>query len=147
MEGRTPRTLGRVVLGGFLTTAGVTHLGSAREEFRAQVPSWFPVDDDVVVLVSGVVEIALGLALLFTPRRWRPIVGVTVAGFFVAIFPGNIAQWREGVDAFGLDTDGKRFARLFFQPVLVALALWSTGGSGLLRRWWAARRGVELSSR
>ena len=81
--------------------------------------------DDTVVLASGVVEVALGAALA-TARRRRVWVGRVVAAFFVAVFPGNIAQWRDHRDAFGLDTDEKRFARLFFQPVLVWLALWST---------------------
>jgi uncharacterized membrane protein len=125
------RTIGRVVLGGALVLAGVGHLTAQRTEFQAQVPAWFPIDADVVVLVSGVIEIVLGVALL-TGRR-RVAVGWAVAAFFVVIFPGNIAQWVEGTDAFGLDTDGARFARLFFQPVLVAWALWSTGA------WWAWR--------
>ena len=121
-----PRSLARIVLGAFLVFAGVSHLTFAREEFVAQVPDWFPIDDDPVVLVSGVLEISLGAALIgFT--RGRVPVGWVVAAFFVAIFPGNIAQYLEGTDAFGLDTDQKRFVRLFFQPVLVLWALWSTG--------------------
>lgn len=118
-------------LGVTLTFAGITHLTTQREEFRAQVPRWVPGSEDLVVLASGVVEIALGLALLalLVPRleHRRVAVGLVVAAFFVAIFPGNVGQWVEGVDAFGLDTDTKRFVRLFFQPVLVAWALWSTG--------------------
>ena len=102
-------------------------------DFQAQVPGWFPIDDDVVVLVSGVVELALGTALIAL-GRYRVVVGVIVATFFVAVFPGNIAQWTDGTDAFGLDTDSKRFVRLLFQPVLVGWAAWSTAASGLLRR-------------
>lgn len=127
------RQVGRIALGGFLGFAGTAHLTFAREEFDAQVPSWMPVDTDVVVVVSGVVEIVLGLALLFAPARYRPHVGWAVAAFFVAIFPGNIAQYVESNDAFGLDTDRARLTRLFFQPVLVAWALWATGA-------WRARR-------
>lgn len=121
-----PRTLARIALGAILAFAGVTHLTVAREEFQAQVPGWFPVDDDVVVIVSGVVEVTLGAALVGWARGRVP-VGWVAAAFFVAIFPGNIAQYVEGTDAFGLDTDQKRFVRLFFQPVLVLWALWSTG--------------------
>jgi len=131
--GSVPRSVVRTVLGGFLGFAGVAHLTTARDEFQAQVPEWFPLDEDLVVVSSGVVEIALGAALIAAPRRLRPVVGVAAAAFFVAIFPGNIAQWREGVDAFGLDTDTERFVRLFFQPVLIAGALWSTGGWQWLR--------------
>lgn len=129
---------GRLLLGAALTLAGIGHLTSLREEFQAQVPSWFPADPDLVVVVSGVVEIALGTALIALPGR-RVAVGLAAAAFFVLIFPGNIAQWLEGTDAFGLDTDAKRFGRLFFQPVLVAWALWSTGAGGALARWVRSR--------
>jgi uncharacterized membrane protein len=132
------RTLLRLALGGVLVVAGTGHLTNQREEFRAQVPDWMPIDDDVVVVASGVVEMALGLALLLL-RRQRAAVGLVVAGFFVVIFPGNIAQYVEGTDAFGLDTDAKRLVRLFFQPVLVAWALWSTGATSRLASWWVAR--------
>lgn len=120
------RTPLRWLLGAALIGAGVSHLTSQRTEFRAQVPGWFPFDEDMVVVVSGIVEITLGVALILLVRH-RVLVGAIVAAFFVAIFPGNIAQWSEGVDAFGLDTDAKRFARLFFQPVLVLWALAATG--------------------
>lgn len=129
----TVRTVARWGLGAALIVAGTGHLTVQREEFRAQVPNWFPVDDDAVVLVSGVVELLLGAALIVLGRRRAPVVGVVVAGFFVVIFPGNIAQFLEGTDAFGLDSGAKRFARLFFQPLLVLWALWSTGGWGWLR--------------
>ena len=128
LDRSTLRSVARFALGGALLVAGTGHLTTQREEFRAQVPDWFPVDEDAVVVVSGVVELLLGAALIVAGKRRAPIVGVIAAGFFVAIFPGNIAQWIEGKDGFGLDTDQKRFARLFFQPVLVAWALWSTGG-------------------
>ena len=130
-DSSVPRTVGRWLLGGALVFAGIGHLTNQREEFRAQVPDWFPIDADAVVLVSGVVEIALGLALALVRRR-RALVGWIVAGFFVVIFPGNIAQWVEGTDAFGLDSDTARFVRLFFQPVLIVWALWC---SGAWRTW------------
>lgn len=120
------RTAARVLLGVVLLAAGTAHLTVARTEFAAQVPSWFPMDADVVVVTSGVVELALGAALIALPRQ-RVMVGWIAAGFFVAIFPGNIAHYVEGVDAFGLNSDRARLIRLFFQPVLVLWALWSTG--------------------
>jgi uncharacterized membrane protein len=119
------RTLTRLALGSAMVFAGTAHLTFARAEFQAQVPDWFPVDEDLTVLGSGVVEIGLGAALIAAPRARRPLVGGLLAAFFVAIFPGNIAQYVEGTDAFGLDTDTKRLVRLFFQPVLVVLALWT----------------------
>ena len=121
-----PRLVGRLLLGAFLVVAGVAHV-VARQEFHAQVPSWFPVAAAVTVLGSGAVELALGAAVLLAPRARRPLVGWLVAGLFVAVFPGNVAQYVEGVDAFGLDSDGARLTRLFFQPLLVLWALWSTG--------------------
>ncbi|MBD5784859.1 hypothetical protein IF650_01580 [Cellulosimicrobium terreum] len=127
-----PATITRVALGLALVGAGVSHLTVAREEFQAQVPAWFPIDDDVTVLASGAVEIALGSSLVVL-SRWKVAVGLVAAAFFVVIFPGNVGQWLEGTDGFGLDTDAKRFGRLFFQPVLVALALWSTGAFRALR--------------
>lgn len=119
------RTPSRWLLGLVLLVAGIGHLTTQRTEFQAQVPDWFPVDADVVVLASGVVEILLGGALV--SGRRRVAVGWVVAAFFVVIFPGNIAQFVEGKDGFGLDTDAKRAVRLLFQPVLVAWALWATG--------------------
>ncbi len=126
------RTLARLALGSAMVFAGTAHLTFAREEFQAQVPDWFPLDEDLTVLGSGVVEIGLGAALVAAPKARRPLVGGLLAAFFVAIFPGNIAQYLEQKDAFGLDTDTKRLVRLFFQPVLVAWALWT--GEVLRRR-------------
>ncbi|MGU3435842.1 hypothetical protein ACNHUS_22830 [Actinomycetes bacterium M1A6_2h] len=128
-----PRTIGRVVLGAFLLFAGTAHLTFARETFQAQVPTWVPLDADFVVLASGVVEIALGAALILL-TRWRIVVGVVVALFFVAVFPGNISQFITHTDAFGLDTDRARGIRLLFQPLLIAWALWCTGAWSAWRR-------------
>ena len=121
----------QLLLGFALTSAGISHLPTARAEFQAQVPTWLPLDADFVVIASGVVEIALGLALI-TLWRYRAWVGLATAAFFIAIFPGNIAQWLNGIDAFGLDTDQARFIRLFFQPVLVLWAVYATGANRLL---------------
>lgn len=125
------RAIGRVVLGALMVGAGILHLTTQRQEFQAQVPDWFPVGKDLTVLGSGVVEIALGAAFVAVPKRKR-LIGGLLAAFYVAVFPGNIGQYVQGVDAFGLDTDTKRLARLFFQPVLVVWALWA--GSLLARR-------------
>lgn len=135
MRIRKAAVLFRWILGGALLFAGVGHLSAQRAEFQAQVPAWFPLNADLVVVVSGIVEILLGAALIALPQH-RVVIGTIVAAFFVIIFPGNIAQWREGTDAFGLDTDTARFARLFFQPVLIAWALVCTGA------WRAWRHGT-----
>ena len=125
------RTVGRLILGGFLIFAGVAHLSFARTEFYAQVPRWLPLSVDFVVIASGVVEIALGLSLLLT--RWQTAVGWVVGLFFVLVFPGNISQVVTHADAFGLNSDLSRGIRLLFQPLLVIWALWCTGA-------WAAYR-------
>ncbi|MGD8604780.1 MAG: hypothetical protein PVF49_09440 [Anaerolineales bacterium] len=118
----------RVFLGIFLSLAGVGHLSVLRQEFLVQVPNWLPVDGDLVVVLSGIVEIFLGVGLLIVPGKYRVIVGWATAAFFVLIFPGNISQFVNQIDAFGLNSNLARFIRLFFQPVFVIWALWSTGG-------------------
>lgn len=120
------QTIFRILLGLFLIFAGVNHLTFARVEFLAQVPPWVPLDADLVVVLSGIAEIALGVGLVFLVRQ-RVLVGLTTAVFFVLIFPGNISQYVNRIDAFGLITDQARFIRLFFQPLLVIWALWATG--------------------
>ena len=129
-------TLARLVLGVFLLIAGVGHF-IAREEFTAQVPPWMPWPS-AVVYASGVVELVLGIALLVVARH-RAVVGWVVAAFFVAVFPGNIWQYVEGRDAFGLDSDAARAIRLIFQPILVVWALWCTGAWTWARAQWRAR--------
>ncbi len=136
-SGVTPNRLqhgARVTLGAFLILAGLGHLTWSRQEFQAQVPSWLPIDADLTVIVSGLVEIVLGLGLIALVRL-RVTVGLIVAAFFVAVFPGNVAQFTSGTDAFGLNSPTARFVRLFFQPVLIFWALWSTGAWN----WWKSR--------
>jgi uncharacterized membrane protein len=117
----------RILLGAFLLFSGISHLTVARTEFLAQVPTWLPVNADLVVVMSGIAEIVLGVALIFLVKQ-RARVGLAAAAFFILIFPGNISQYVNQIDAFGLNTDQARFSRLFFQPVLVLWALWSTDG-------------------
>jgi uncharacterized membrane protein len=116
----------RVLLGAGLVFAGISHLTTARKEFRAQVPDWVPLKKDDTVIYSGVAEIALGTALAFTPTKYRSLTGKIAALFFTAVFPGNIAQYTHHRNAFGLNTDKKRFVRLWFQPLLIWWAFKST---------------------
>jgi uncharacterized membrane protein len=119
----------RILLGLFMVFAGIGHLTFQRQEFLAQVPRWLPNNPsfmDLVVLSSGIVEIMLGLAMIFWVSQ-KVKVGLALAIFYILVFPGNISQYTNRIDAFGLDTDQKRLIRLFFQPVLVFWALWSTG--------------------
>ena len=126
----------QILLGATLIYTGTLHLTTSRMEFQAQVPPWVPFSPDFVVLASGVVEIALGLALASLQRRRE--VGIATALFFIAIFPGNISQFVNHIDAFGLDSDRARAIRLLFQPLLVLWALWSTTAlpKGSFKRLW-----------
>ena len=121
------RTFARWLLAGSMVFAGVSHLFWARREFQAQVPDFATkaMDKDAVVVASGVVEVMLGASLVALPAS-RQTIGVILAAFFAAVFPGNIEQYAKKRDGFGLDTDTKRLVRLFFQPALVVWAWWST---------------------
>jgi uncharacterized membrane protein len=131
---RAVGTTGQLILGTLLLFTGTAHLTFARAEFRAQVPSWLPVDGNVVVVASGVVELGLAVALLTAWRQpARGIVGTVTAAFFVAVLPGNIAQFTEHRDGFGLDTDAARALRLLGQPLLVLWALAVTSAVPTLR--------------
>jgi len=117
----------RIILAIFMIYAGFSHLTFNRIDFQAQVPDWIPLSKDLVVILSGIIEMALGLGLAFWKKE-RIHFGWALAVFFILVFPGNISQYLEGKDAFGvLDSDGARLRRLFFQPVLIAWALWSSG--------------------
>ena len=128
----------RLLLGAFMTYAGISHLTFNRQEFVAQVPTWLqfsPGFTDFVVLASGVVEIAFGLGIIFRVAKKRALAGALLALFYVGIFPGNINQYVNHINAFGLNTDNLRLIRLFFQPVLIFLALWTTGGWKYWKLW------------
>jgi len=120
-----------MVLGSALAYAGVGHLTTSRQEFQAQVPTVLKDYADFVVLASGVVEIALGVGLIAF-WKYKVQLGWLVAAFLVAIFWGNISQYVNGVDAFGLNSDRARLIRLFFQPLLV---MWALGSTGAWRAW------------
>ena len=132
------RNASQLLLGAALAYAGTTHLTTSRQEFQAQVPNWVPLSADFVVIASGIVEIALGLSLLLL-WKYRTQAGLLTAAFFIAIFPGNISQYVNGIDAFGLDSDRARAIRLLFQPLLVIWALWSTGA-------WRSYRAKKVTS-
>ncbi len=120
------KDVARIALGTALVFAGISHLSIARKEFKAQVPDWVPLETDDTVFYSGIAEIGLGTALAFAKKDQKKLVGRVAAAFFAAVFPGNVSQYVKKRSAFGLDTDNKRFARLFFQPLLIYWALKST---------------------
>lgn len=132
MKTSTIQDIFRFVLGMAMGLAGASHLTFRRQEFQAQVPTWVPMDPDLVVVLSGVVELLFAAALLLLNKK-KVWVGLALATFFVLIFPGNVHQYVQRIDAFGLDTDRARFIRLLFQPALVLWALWCTGALRALR--------------
>lgn len=126
MNSDTIKTIAKYGLGAMLITAGIGHLTFARKEFQAQVPEWVPLEKDDTVVYSGVVEIAMGTAIIAAPKKYESVVGKLAAGLFTAVFPGNYTQYKERRNAFGLDSDNKRLARLFMQPLLLLWAIKST---------------------
>lgn len=128
-RGLTIRSVARSGLALLLVGAGLSHVTWGRRGYRIVVPGWatrvLHLDKDAIVVASGAVEVLLGTALVALPRE-RGRIGAAIAAFFVAVFPGNVHQWRTGRSAPGLNTDRARFARLFLQPPLVAWAIWST---------------------
>ena len=115
---------------------GIAHLSFRRIEFQAQVPTWLTTDKDLmdlVVLISGYVEIALGI-LMILGGKLKVKTGLTLGIFYILIFPGNINQYINEIDSLRLDSDNKRLIRLFFQPLLVLWAFWSTGALEYLKR-------------
>lgn len=126
MKKKTKQNIALYRLGTFLVVAGITHLTIARKEFKAQVPNWVPLEKDDTVVYSGVVEIALGSSIILVSEKKKELVGKITAGFFAAVFPGNWAQYKNHRNGFGLNTDQKRLARLFLQPLLMLWAIKST---------------------
>ncbi|HXB44387.1 MAG TPA: hypothetical protein VNV85_10040 [Puia sp.] len=116
----------RILLGAFMVLAAIGHFTFRRLEFQAQVPNWVPFSKNLIVILSGIVELVLGLSLIFWKKE-RISIGIALALFYILVFPGNIAQYTNGINAFGLNSDKARLIRLCFQPVLVMWALWSTG--------------------
>ena len=128
------RSAVRLLMGSAMIFAGVAHLTFKREEFQAQVPRWLPTNQplmDITVITSGIVEITLGMLMILWKEK-RISTGLMLALFYILIFPGNISQYTNRIDAFGLDTGTKRFIRLLFQPLLIYGALWSTGADKYL---------------
>lgn len=128
MENQKIKKIAKYALGGMLITAGIGHLTFARKEFQAQVPNWSPLSKDDLVVYSGVAEIALGGSLILANKKYESTVGKIASAFFAAVYPGNISQYLNRKDGFGLNSDHKRLARLFMQPLLMAWAVKSTDG-------------------
>ena len=126
----------RILLGLIMLYIGIAHLSFRRIEFQAQVPTWLTTDKDLmdlVVLISGYVEIAFGVLMIFG-KKLKVKTGIALGVFYILIFPGNINQYINEIDSLRLDSENKRLIRLFFQPLLVLWAFWSTGALEYLKR-------------
>ena len=136
MKTSTIQNIFRILLGLIMLYIGIAHLSFRRIEFQAQVPTWLTTDKDLmdlVVLISGYVEIAFGVLMIFG-RKLKVKTGIALGIFYILIFPGNINQYINEIDSLRLDSENKRLIRLFFQPLLVLWALWSAGALEYLKR-------------
>ena len=136
MKTSTIQNIFRILLGLIMLYIGIAHLSFRRIEFQAQVPTWLTTDKDLmdlVVLISGYVEIAFGVLMIFG-RKLKVKTGIALGVFYILIFPGNINQYINEIDSLRLDSENKRLLRLFFQPLLVLWAFWSTGALEYLKR-------------
>jgi uncharacterized membrane protein len=125
----------RVLLGSIMLYIGIAHLSFRRIEFQAQVPTWLTTNEgmmDLIVLISGYIEIAFGI-LMILGGKLKVKTGIALGIFYILIFPGNINQYINEIDSLRLDSDNKRLIRLFFQPLLVLWAFWSTGALKYLK--------------
>ena len=136
MKTSTIQNIFRILLGLIMLYIGIAHLSFRRIEFQAQVPTWLTTDKDLmdlVVLISGYVEIAFGVLMIFG-KKLKVKTGIALGVFYILIFPGNINQYINEIDSLRLDSENKRLIRLFFQPLLVLWAFWSTGALEYLKR-------------
>ena len=116
----------RYVLSAFMTAIGLLHF-PADHIFVQIVPPFFPAAY-ALVWISGLIEIALGIGLLF--ERTRRAAGFGLVALYVAVFPANIYMAIENVQLHGLPAwleqppSASLWARLPFQVVFVLWALW-----------------------
>jgi uncharacterized membrane protein len=104
--------------------AGISHL-LLPTPFVQHLPTWVPMREELI-LVTGLLEIALGVALLLRQpqRRWA---GLALAGYLLAVFPSNIYVAVADVDVDGQPGGAYPWLRLPLQVLFIAWALWSTG--------------------
>ena len=115
-------TWSRRLLAAFFTFMGTMHFVNPRS-FEATVPA--PVPAKEAVIVSGIAEIAGGLAVLHP--RTRPLARWWLLGLLVSVFPANVHMAVSPERIKGLDLNKiprwALWARLPLQP-LVMLWVW-----------------------
>jgi uncharacterized membrane protein len=112
--------------------AGFSHFAQS-EPFVQHLPDWVPAPE-ALVYITGVIEIALGVALLLA-RTHRVAVGQLLAAYLVAVLPANIYVAVADVDVDGQPGGVYTWIRLPLQGLFIAWALIST----------APNRGVHVS--
>lgn len=113
----------RLAMAGAMVVAGVSHLLSPTP-FVQHLPEWVP-QREAIVLVSGLVEVGFGAALLL-PMPHRRVAGLLLGAFLVVVFPANVYVAIAGVEVDGQPGGIYPWLRLAFQPLFVWLAVWST---------------------
>ena len=120
---RSARRAARLGMATAMVFAGVAHW-LMPTPFVQHLPPWVPAAE-ALVLVTGVVEIGLGAALLLR-QPWRRRAGLALAAYLVGVFPANVYVAGAGIDGEGQPGGWYPWLRLPFQVLFVAWALWST---------------------
>jgi uncharacterized membrane protein len=112
--------LSQRLLAGFFTFAGVMHF-TIPKKYEATVPPQSPVPPKEAVQISGVAELAGGLAVL--DPRTRPLARWWLIGLLLAVFPANVYMAVKPEEIRGLDTEKVKpwmlWARLPLQPLMM----------------------------
>jgi uncharacterized membrane protein len=126
----------KYLLAAFFTAAGANHFYKPAWYLKI-MPSALPYPL-LLVYLSGILEMALGLALL--SRKLQPKAGWGLAALLLAIFPANIGMALRPGD-FPRFKPWQLWSRLPLQFALIGLVLWNAGSltRGSLTRGTASR--------
>jgi uncharacterized membrane protein len=118
------RSSARIGMAIAMIFAGAAHL-LMPTPFLQHLPPWTPFAEAIIVL-TGLIEIGFGAALLVLSPPWRRRTGLALAAYLVAVFPGNLYVAVAGIDVDGQPGGWYPWLRLPVQAILIAWALWST---------------------
>ena len=108
-----------IPLGVFMFLAGITHFANP-VFFDDIVPPWLPPSERFWTYISGLAEIAIGVAVLMP--KYRKIGALASVALFIAVYPANIFMvwdWRDRTAAEQVVS----WVRLPFQFVFIWIAL------------------------
>jgi uncharacterized membrane protein len=106
-----------------MVVAGVAHLVNPTP-FEQHLPEWVP-GAGLLVVVTGLIEIVLGVGLALARNR-RRLVGVATAAYLASVFPANVYVAVAGVEVDGQAGGVYPWLRLPFQALFITWGLWST---------------------